>query len=203
MATSWITGMVTNAIAPTIHSTVSQAGGIAGDIITGVGNSINGVGSSINSTISGYGNGVNEYGNAVKDWTQAEGPRSGTARNPLGLVDTWTGGKHVLGYGQGAKKDPPKKKPGAPQQKALPAPKPTPAVKPSPSAARNAPSVPKTNGASSSQKPQQHATKPSEVNTPKMMSKRAEVMRRKRALEQSASQPTAPAKTKVGIKAPK
>lgn len=184
MATSWITGMVTNAIAPTVHSSVSQAGGIAGDLICGVGNSINGVGSSIDGYVRSYGNGVNTYGNAVKDWTKAEGPRVGTSTNPLGLQDTWTGGKHVLGYGTGAKKEPAKK----PPQKAIGAPpKSTGPIKANTSSARAAPSVPKKETPLAARKEPQHATKPSDVNSGAMMNKRADAMRRKKALEKSAA----------------
>ncbi|EXJ59445.1 uncharacterized protein A1O5_12070 [Cladophialophora psammophila CBS 110553] len=96
MATQWVLGKVSEALAPTVSSTVASAGAFAGGAVNAVGNSINGVGESINSTIRRYGDGVKDYGNGVMDWTQAAGPRAATASNPLGLSAGKTGGRRQV-----------------------------------------------------------------------------------------------------------
>jgi len=93
MATAWISGIIGNAVAGTVAPVVSSAGSFAGGAVSAVGDGINGVGSSIEGTIRRYGDGAKDYGNAIRDWTGADGPRVGTARNPLGLSDTAGGGK--------------------------------------------------------------------------------------------------------------
>lgn len=121
MATGWVLNKVSEAIAPTVSNTVATAGGFAGDVVCGVGNSINGVGQSINDAIRRYGNGAMEAGNGIKDWTSAPGLRAGTAANPLGLSNTKAGGKRAIASLGAAKSSSPWT-PAAPQ-KALPAPK--------------------------------------------------------------------------------
>ncbi|KAH0829775.1 hypothetical protein FOPE_10683 [Fonsecaea pedrosoi] len=93
MATQWVLGKVSEALAPTVSSTVASAGAFAGGAVNAVGNSINGVGESINSTIRRYGDGVKDYGNGIMDWTRAGGVRAATASNPLGLSAGKTGGR--------------------------------------------------------------------------------------------------------------
>jgi hypothetical protein len=121
MATGWVLNKVSEAIAPTVSNTVATAGGFAGDIVCGVGNSINGVGQSINDAIRRYGNGAMEAGNGLKDWTNAPGLRAGTAANPLGLSNTTAGGRRAI-TSLGTAKPSSTWTPAAPQ-KALPAPK--------------------------------------------------------------------------------
>ncbi|KAK5208031.1 hypothetical protein LTR41_006543 [Exophiala xenobiotica] len=93
MATQWVLGKVSEALAPTVSNTVSSAGSFAGGAVSAVGNSINSVGEGINSSIRRYGDGVKDYGNAVMDWTSADSVRASTAANPLGLSAGKTGGK--------------------------------------------------------------------------------------------------------------
>ncbi|KIV83777.1 hypothetical protein PV11_05772 [Exophiala sideris] len=141
MATQWVLGKVSDALAPTISSTVSSAGSFAGGAVNAVGNTINGVGEGINGSIKKYGDGVKDYGNAVMDWTSAGAVRASTAQNPLGLSATKAGGK--VAATNPRIYNPPKSTPsqkmmttgtpmgqkkivGAPQKKALPAPGPTP-----------------------------------------------------------------------------
>lgn len=93
MATSWVLGKISDALQPTIQSTVSTAGNFAGGTLNTVGNGINGVGSTINGTIKRYGDGVRDYGNGVMDWANAPGARGQTASNPLGLSGSKTAGK--------------------------------------------------------------------------------------------------------------
>src|SRR5271167_139565 len=96
MATNWILGKVSEALAPTVHSTVSAAGAFAGGAINALGNSINGVGEGINNSIRRYGDGAKDYGNSIMDWTKADGYREPTASNPLGLSGgTASGKRHV------------------------------------------------------------------------------------------------------------
>jgi hypothetical protein len=95
MATAWVLGKVSDALAPTVSGVVSTAGGFAGGAVNAVGNSINGVGASINNTVKTYGDGVKDYGNSVMDWTAASGVRGGTASNPLGLAGTKTAGQRA------------------------------------------------------------------------------------------------------------
>ncbi|KIW25803.1 uncharacterized protein PV07_08946 [Cladophialophora immunda] len=96
MATQWVLGKVSEALAPTVSSTVASAGAFAGGAVNAVGNSINGVGESINGTIRRYGDGVKDYGNGIMDWTQAGGVRAATASNPLGLSAGKTGGRRQV-----------------------------------------------------------------------------------------------------------
>ncbi|KAI1612587.1 hypothetical protein EDD37DRAFT_625263 [Exophiala viscosa] len=145
MATQWVLGKVSDALAPTISNTVSSAGSFAGGAVNAVGNTINGVGEGINGSIKRYGDGVKDYGNAVMDWTGAGAVRAGTAANPLGLSANKAGGK--VAVTSPSIYAPPKSTPsqkmlttskttgtpmgqkkiaGAPQKKALPAPGPTP-----------------------------------------------------------------------------
>jgi len=162
MATSWVLGKISDALAPTISSTVSSAGSFAGGAVNAVGNSINGVGETINGSIRRYGDGVKDYGNGIMDWTTADGARSATASNPLGLSAGKTGGKRQVTAGgiyrptptSGASKTltttsktaaPQKKIAGGTPQKALPAPKSAGAVKKPGAAAvpvKKAPSAP-------------------------------------------------------------
>jgi hypothetical protein len=138
MATGWVLNKVSEAIAPTVSNTVATAGGFAGDVVCGVGNSINGVGQSINDAIRRYGNSAMEAGNGIKDWTGAPGLRAGTAANPLGLSNSKAGGKRAI-TSLGAAKAPSTWTP-APPQKALPAPKPSTTVKPSTASPKPRPS---------------------------------------------------------------
>lgn len=161
MATGWVLGKISEALAPTVSSTVSSAGSFAGGAVNAVGNSINGVGETIGGSIRRYGDGVKDYGNGIMDWTTADGVRSATASNPLGLSAGKTGGKRQVTAGgiyraqptSGASKTlmttskttPQKKIAGGTPQKALPAPKSTGAVKkPGPAAGpvKKAPSTP-------------------------------------------------------------
>jgi len=96
MATQWVLGKVSDALAPTVSGAVAGAGSFVGGAVNAVGNSINGVGEGINSSIRRYGDGTKDYGNAIKDWTQAEGVRASTASNPLGLSAGATGGKRQV-----------------------------------------------------------------------------------------------------------
>jgi len=143
MATSWILGKISDALQPTIHSTVSSAGSFAGGALNTVGSGINGVGETINGTIRRYGDGVRDYGNGVMDWTSATGSRAQTAGNPLGLSGGKSQGKRSV-TSPSIYSAPPKPKPnpsktlmttnktaqpqkkieGAPIKKALPAPAP-------------------------------------------------------------------------------
>lgn len=93
MATSWVLGKVSDALAPTVSGVVSTAGGFAGGAVNAVGNSINGVGDGINRSIKAYGDGAKDYGNSIMDWTKADGGRGATAANPLGLGSGVSGGK--------------------------------------------------------------------------------------------------------------
>lgn len=86
MATQWVLGKVSDALAPTVSGAVSSAGAYAGGAFSFVGNAINGVGEGINNSIRRYGDGTKDYGNAIMDWTAAPAPRSQTASNPLGLA---------------------------------------------------------------------------------------------------------------------
>lgn len=96
MATSWVLGKVSDAIAPTIHNTVSTAGSYAGGAVATVGNSINGVGEGINSSIRRYGDGAKDYGNSIMDWSKAPASRVQTASNPLGLSGSTASGKGAV-----------------------------------------------------------------------------------------------------------
>lgn len=96
MATQWVLGKVSEALAPTVSGVVSNAGSFAGGAVSAVGNSINGVGEGINYSIKRYGDGVKDYGNAIMDWTKADGVRAATANNPLGLSSGVTGGKRQV-----------------------------------------------------------------------------------------------------------
>ena len=96
MATAWVLGKVSDALAPTVSNTVSTAGGFAGGAVNAVGSSVNGVGDGINRYIKGYGDGAKDYGNAIMDWTAADGIRGATAANPLGLTGGKTGGKRAV-----------------------------------------------------------------------------------------------------------
>lgn len=96
MATSWVLGKISDALQPTIQSTVSSAGTFAGGALNTVGSGINGVGETINGTIKRYGDGVRDYGNGVMDWTNASGVRAQTASNPLGLNSGMTQGKRSV-----------------------------------------------------------------------------------------------------------
>ena len=146
MASSWIASKignsVSNAVAPTISGYVATAGSFAGDTVASVGNSINGVGQSISGTISRYGNGAKDYGNAIKDYTKAPGTRSSSAKNPLGLSDTYTGGKNSMN--SSAFSNPTAGNRAAPK-KAIEAPKPA-AKKPAPSPAAVKPKTPVASG---------------------------------------------------------
>jgi len=93
MATNWVLGKVSDALAPTVASTVSTAGSFAGGAVSAVGSSINGVGAGINNSIRRYGDGAMDYGNSIRDWTKADGIRAQTASNPLGLASGAAGGK--------------------------------------------------------------------------------------------------------------
>ncbi|KIW63173.1 hypothetical protein PV04_10039 [Phialophora macrospora] len=100
MATQWVLGKVSEALAPTVSSTVSSAGSFAGGAVNALGNSINGIGEAINGSVRRYGDGVKDYGNGLMDWTSADGMRAATASNPLGLNAGKTGGKlQVTGGG--------------------------------------------------------------------------------------------------------
>src|ERR1700753_4396210 len=92
MATSWVLGKVSDALAPPVSSTVASAGSFAGGAVNAIGNSINGVGETINGSIRRYGDGVKDYGNGIMDWTSSDGVRAATASNPLGLSGGTTGG---------------------------------------------------------------------------------------------------------------
>lgn len=96
MATNWVLGKISDALAPTVSGAVSSAGSFAGGAVNAVGNSINGVGDSINQSIRTYGDGAKDYGNAIMDWTKADGYRSSTANNPLGLAGGSTSGKRAV-----------------------------------------------------------------------------------------------------------
>ncbi len=96
MATGWVLNKVSEALAPTVSNIVSTAGGVAGDVVCGVGNSINGVGDSISSTIRRYGDAAKNTGNGLKDFTGATGGRAATATNPLGLSDSKVGGRLAI-----------------------------------------------------------------------------------------------------------
>ncbi|EXJ78419.1 hypothetical protein A1O1_08819 [Capronia coronata CBS 617.96] len=96
MATQWVLGKVSEALAPTVSGAVSGAGSFAGGAVSAVGSSINGVGEGINSSIRRYGDGVKDYGNAIMDWTRADAVRAPTANNPLGLSSGVTGGKRQV-----------------------------------------------------------------------------------------------------------
>ncbi|EXJ54051.1 hypothetical protein A1O7_09388 [Cladophialophora yegresii CBS 114405] len=106
MATQWVLGKVSEALAPTVSSTVSSAGSFAGGAVNALGNSINGVGETINGSIRRYGDGVKDYGNGIMDWTSADGLRAATASNPLGLSAGKTGGKRQV-TGGGVYRAPP------------------------------------------------------------------------------------------------
>ena len=75
---NYLNGIYTTAMA--------GAGGVAGDVASGVGNSINGVGRGVESSIRYYGDGARDYGNYIKDYTGASGAREATGNNPLGLT---------------------------------------------------------------------------------------------------------------------
>ncbi|KAK6386222.1 hypothetical protein LTS17_001797 [Exophiala oligosperma] len=96
MATQWVLGKVSEALAPTVSGTVATAGAFAGGAVNAVGNSINGVGEGINRSIRHYGDGAKDYGNAIMDWTAADGVRAVTANNPLGLSAGKTGGRRTV-----------------------------------------------------------------------------------------------------------
>jgi len=96
MATQWVLGKVSDALAPTVSGAVAGAGSFVGGAVGAVGSSINGVGDGINNSIRRYGDGTKDYGNAIKDWTQADGVRAATASNPLGLSAGVTGGKRQV-----------------------------------------------------------------------------------------------------------
>jgi len=96
MATNWVLGKVSDALAPTVSGAVSSAGGFAGGAVNAVGNSINGVGEGVNRFVRAYGDGAKDYGNAIMDWTKADGSRGATAANPLGLSSGTTGGKRAV-----------------------------------------------------------------------------------------------------------
>lgn len=96
MATQWVLGKVSEALAPTVSGVVGTAGSFAGGAVTAVGSSINGVGEGINNSIRRYGDGVKDYGNAIMDWSKADGVRAPTANNPLGLSSGATGGKRQV-----------------------------------------------------------------------------------------------------------
>ncbi|KAJ4524774.1 hypothetical protein HRR78_007957 [Exophiala dermatitidis] len=72
MATQWVLGKVSEALAPTVSS------------------------EGINNSIRRYGDGVKDYGNAIMDWSRADGIRAQTASNPLGLSAGVTGGKRQV-----------------------------------------------------------------------------------------------------------
>jgi len=93
MATGWVLGKISDALAPTVSNVVGSAGAMAGGAVSAVGAGINGVGESINGSIRRYGDGAKDYGNAIKDWSSADAPRSQTASNPLGLSAGTAGGK--------------------------------------------------------------------------------------------------------------
>jgi len=93
MATGWVLGKISDALAPTVSNVVGSAGSMAGGAVSAVGAGINGVGQSINGSIRRYGDGAQDYGNAIKDWSRADAPRSQTASNPLGLSSGTAGGK--------------------------------------------------------------------------------------------------------------
>jgi len=96
MATQWVLGKVSEALAPTVSGAVSTAGSFAGGAIGAVGNTINGVGEGINGSIRRYGDGAKDYGNAIMDWTRADGLRAATSSNPLGLSSGMAGGKRQV-----------------------------------------------------------------------------------------------------------
>ena len=96
MATDWVLGKVSDALAPTVSGVVSSAGGFAGGAVNAVGNSINGVGEGVNRYVRTCGDGAKDYGNAIMDWTKADGSRGATAANPLGLSSGTTGGKRAV-----------------------------------------------------------------------------------------------------------
>ncbi|MCJ1254806.1 hypothetical protein MMC24_002622 [Lignoscripta atroalba] len=94
--TAWIMNTVSGYVDGFVSNAVAGAGSFAGDVVGGVGNGINGMGQSVEYSIRRYGDATKDYGNAIKDWTKADGVRQGTATNPLGLTDSWTGGKSAL-----------------------------------------------------------------------------------------------------------
>ena len=96
MATQWVLGKISDALAPTVSSGVATAGSYTGGAISAVGNSINGIGEGINRSIKRYGDGVLDYGNGVMDWTSATGSRAQTASNPLGLSSGTAQGKRTV-----------------------------------------------------------------------------------------------------------
>jgi len=96
MATQWVLGKVSDALAPTVSGAVSSAGSFAGGAVNAVGNSINGVGEGINHSIRRYGDGAKNYGNSIMDWTTAGAVRGQTASNPLGLSSNAAGGKRQV-----------------------------------------------------------------------------------------------------------
>jgi len=148
MATQWVLGKVSEALAPTVSGAVAGAGSFVGGAVNAVGNGINGVGESINSSIRQYGDGAKDYGNAIMDWTRADGIRAATAANPLGLSAPTTGGKRQVtnphlyrppAINSASKTATPQKKiEAAPARKALPAP---PTAGPKPMGAKKAPSA--------------------------------------------------------------
>lgn len=93
MAASWISEMITSGVQTAIQPAVASAGSFAGGTVSSVGAGINGAGEYMNGYIRRYGNGIQDYGNAIRDWTAAEGLRSQTASNPLGLSSNKVGGK--------------------------------------------------------------------------------------------------------------
>jgi len=98
---AFITDTINNYLNSIVSGAMSTAGGVAGDVVGGVGNSINGVGRAVEGHIRYYGDGARDYGNAIKDWTGAPGMREATATNPLGLTDTSSGGKNSLSWNKG------------------------------------------------------------------------------------------------------
>lgn len=58
---------------------------------------------SLTNASNGAGGTVSDYGNAVKDWTGADGPRTATAKNPVGTTTNKEGGKKVVTGAAGTK----------------------------------------------------------------------------------------------------
>lgn len=162
MATQWILGKVSDAVAPVVSGAVSSAGGFAGGAINAVGNGVNSVGEGFNRTVKTYGDGVKDYGNSVMDWTSATSVRGATAANPLGLTGSTTSGKRSTTSPSeyyAPKQTPnktatPQKEVGAaPTKKALPAPQPKPAAKSQPAKSQPAKTQPAKTTTNAAKKP--------------------------------------------------
>lgn len=118
-----------NPISRAVNSGIATAGNYAGGAVDAAGKSVSGAGRgvgkryhprpffpylpttannppdypSITNASNSAGGSASDYGNAVKDWTKASGPRTQTAKNPLGTSGGSYGGKKVVTGGGGGK----------------------------------------------------------------------------------------------------